>query len=275
MIDLHLHTNASDGRCTPADVVARASAASLSVISVTDHDTVSALREVAAHGVAAGVRVIPGIEITAVWHDLDVHVLGYFLNIRDPRLVSFLERQRADRLRRVTLMLARLAHLGMAVDEAAVFQPVAGRAPDAVGRPQVARALVQAGHAADTNDAFARFLGEGRPAYVPRIGALPADVVKLVRAAGGVASLAHPAILGHDEIIGEMVAAGMQAIEVYHPDHDATAVDHYRDVARRYRLVATGGSDYHGDGEHGASALGVVTLPGADLARLEALGERD
>jgi predicted metal-dependent phosphoesterase TrpH len=275
VIDLHLHTNASDGRCTPADLVARAAAASLSVISVTDHDTVAALREAAACGLDAGVRVIAGIEITAVWNDLDVHVLGYFINVRDPRLTAFLVGQREDRLRRVRLMTERLAALGTPVDDRAVFEPVAGQIPDAIGRPQVARALVKAGHAVSTNDAFERFLAEGRPAYVPRIGSRPEEVVALVRAAGGIASLAHPGLLGHDEIVPDMVDAGMQAIEVYHPDHDARAVEHYRGVAKRFRLVVTGGSDYHGDDEHGAASLGLFTLPGADLARLEALGERD
>jgi 3',5'-nucleoside bisphosphate phosphatase len=274
LIDLHLHTNASDGRCTPAGLVARASAAGLSVISVTDHDTVGALPEAAACASAAGLRLVPGIEVTAVWNDRDVHVLGYYLDPAHAQLAAFLLEQRADRLRRVLAMLDRLAQLGMRLDADTVLAPVAGRTPDAVGRPQVARALVEAGHATDENDAFARFLSEGRPAYVPRIGCAPGDVVRLIAAAGGVASLAHPALLGEDELIPGMVKAGMQAIEAYHPDHDARAVDHYRDMARRFGLAVTGGSDFHGDDSHGAKEPGAVTLPAADFEDLKVRGER-
>jgi hypothetical protein len=271
MMDLHLHTNASDGRCSPRELVARASEASLSVISVVDHDTFAAQSEVAAVAAAAGLRVISGIEITAVWRGIDVHILGYYLDPAGEDLARFLERQREDRVRRVKVMLDRLRALGLSVDFEEVLVPVGDRAPHAIGRPQVARALVRAGYVADAREAFDRYLAEGQPGFVPRSGATPAGVVRLVVAAGGIASLAHPGLLDRDELIPGLVAAGMQAIEVYHPDHSPGIVAHYLGVAQRCRLAVTGGSDYHAEETHGASLLGRVTLPPADFECLEAL----
>jgi predicted metal-dependent phosphoesterase TrpH len=271
MIDLHLHTNASDGRCSPHELVARAAAAGLSVISVVDHDTFDAQKEVADLAADAGLRVVSGIEITAVWNDVDVHVLGYYLDPANADLAGFLERQRQDRLRRVRVMLDRLRALGVPVEFEQVVVPVGSRTPHAIGRPQVARALVRAGYVADTREAFDRYLAEGRPGFAPRSGATPADVVRLVVTAGGVASLAHPGLLDRDELIPGLVAAGMQAIEAYHPDHPPQVVTRYLGLAERWRLVVTGGSDYHAEEAHGVSLPGRVTLPLVDFERLEAL----
>ncbi len=273
MIDLHLHTNASDGRCTPRDLVARARHAGLSVISVVDHDTFAAQAEVSAAAADDGIRAVSGIEITAVWNGLDVHLLGYYLDPAGNALAEFLARQRADRVRRIAAMLDRLRALGVSVDPRDVRAPVAGRTPHAIGRPQVARALVAAGHVADTREAFDRYLGEGRPAFVPRVGATPADVVRLILAAGGIASLAHPGPLGHDELIPDLIDAGLQALEVYHPDHSPDVTAHYCAVAQAAGIAVTGGSDYHADGTHGALAPGAVTLPRREFERLEALAD--
>jgi predicted metal-dependent phosphoesterase TrpH len=270
MIDLHLHTDASDGRCSPAELVARVTDARLSVISVVDHDTFAAQSEVHTRAARAGIRTIPGIEITAVWRDLDVHVLGYYLDPARPDLARFLEEQRADRVRRVHAMIDRLRAFGVQLDFERVVAPAGEPRPHAIGRPQIARALIAAGVVADAREAFDRYLAEGRPVFVPRIGAMPAEVVRLVVAAGGVASLAHPGLLGHDEVIPDMVAAGMQAIEVYHPEHTAEAVAYYRGLARRYGLAASGGSDYHAE-EGRDVGLGRVTLPAEDFERFQAL----
>jgi predicted metal-dependent phosphoesterase TrpH len=270
MIDLHLHTNASDGRCSPAELVARAVDARLSVISVVDHDTFAAQAEVAAESARAGVHAISGIEITAVWQGVDVHILGYYLDPACPDLGRFLHAQGDDRIRRVHAMIDRLRAFGIHLAFEQVVSPAGERPPHAVGRPQIARALVQGGYVADMREAFDRYLGDTRPAFVPRIGATPAEVARLVVAAGGIASLAHPGLLGHDEVIPALARAGMQAIEVYHPDHSPDAVAHYRGVAQRHGLAMTGGSDYHA-GEPRDVALGRVTLPREDFERLQAL----
>lgn len=273
MIDLHLHTTASDGMSTPETLVARTAAAGLTTIAVTDHDTLAAVPAVRRAAAQAGIRVISGLEVTAIHDGQDVHVLGYFVEPGDPALEQFLDAQRADRRRRVEEIFERLAHLGMAVDTtlAGEASVAAGRA---VGRPLVARALVEAGHARDIADAFDKFLAHGRPAFVPRRGATPADVIAVVTRAGGLTSFAHPGKLGLDPLIGELAAAGLAAIEVFHPDHTPKDVAKYRRLAADFGLAVTGGSDFHGPGAGRVDALGEVVLPAEELAAFEARRSR-
>ncbi len=258
MIDLHTHTTASDGRSTPAELVQEAVRAGVTIIAVTDHDTLAAVPAVADLAARAGIRVVSGIEITAVFNAVDVHVLGYFVPPESRVLAGFLETQREDRVRRVRAMGDRLAALGMPVAVESIV--AAARADHAVGRPMLARALVDGGYVADIGEAFDRFLGSGRPAYEPRCGATPWEVVERIAAAGGIASLAHPGLLGLDALVEEMIERGLPAIEAYHPDHSDEQVDFYRGIAERCRLAVTGGSDYHGDDAHG-SRIGQVSLP--------------
>jgi predicted metal-dependent phosphoesterase TrpH len=275
VIDLHLHTTASDGRCPPAGIAAVARRAGLSVISVTDHDTVAGLERAAEGASAEGVRLVPGIEITAVQEDADVHVLGYFFDARDTRLASFLAAQRADRVRRFREMGARLAALGMPIDVEKVIERVEGEGSGrSIGRPLLARALVDAGYLESRRDAFDRYLVEGGPAWVPRRAPSPAEVVGVIHDAGGVASLAHPGLLGHDEWIPPLAAAGLDAIEVYYSDHSPELTIHYRELASRLRLAMTGGSDYHGDAAHGPERPGACVLPADVFEELSARRSR-
>jgi predicted metal-dependent phosphoesterase TrpH len=249
--------------------VASAAHAGITTLGVTDHDTVAALPAVTALAEAVGIIVVPGIEITAIWRGTDVHVLGYFLDPTSVDLASFLERQRAARVERLRRMADRLAELGRPVDITGWLEQAGTAGPDAVGRPHLARKLIEAGYATDIGDAFDRLLGLGAPAFVPRLGPSPFDVVRAIEQAGGLSSLAHPATLGHDELIPVLARAGLGAIEVFHPDHDAAAIDHYRALARRHELAASGGSDYHADPAHGAPAIGAVLLPEEEYAALE------
>jgi 3',5'-nucleoside bisphosphate phosphatase len=269
VIDLHLHTTASDGRLAPAALVARARAAGITTLSVTDHDTVAGLEE--ARAAAHGLTFVDGIEITAVDREKDVHVLGYFFDPRDPDLATFLTAQRADRVRRVADIAARLAALGAPIDTTALTRRAAACPGVSIGRPQVADALVAAGHVGDRRDAFDRYLGAGGPAFVPRYGASPEEVIAIIRRAGGLASLAHPVLVRNDALIPRLAVAGLQALEVCHADHDAAMERHYRQLAVAHGLAVTGGSDFHGDSEHHPAALGAVHLPADDFARLKAL----
>jgi 3',5'-nucleoside bisphosphate phosphatase len=271
MIDLHLHTTASDGRCTPEELVRRAREAGITTLAVTDHDTVVAIAESAQLAAAAGIGFVTGIEISARRHGTDVHVLGYFIDPVSPDLQRFLAAQRADRLRRVRAIGDRLADLMVPVDMDCLVMRAEAEPQRAIGRLHVARAMVRAGHVPDVREAFDRFLGEGRPAYVPRRGASPAEVIRLIADAGGLASLAHPGLLGHDEWIGELMAAGLQAIEVYHGEHSPGMTGHYRALAQDLGLAVTGGSDYHAEPTHGAASLGLVQLPAEDFDRLSRL----
>lgn len=266
MIDLHLHTTASDGSSTPVQLVEEALSAGLTTIAVTDHDTMAAVGEVS-DAAGSTLAVIPGIEITAVEDGLDVHVLGYFLDPESPELGAFLTGQRDDRRRRIVQMIERLAAIGAPI-AAEPLLALADTAGDrALGRPLVARALVDAGHASDIADAFDRFLGAGQPAFVERFGRTAVDVVEIIARAGGVAALAHPGRTQRDDLIAPLAAAGLTAIEVFHPDHDAAAVERYRSLAVGLGLAMTGGSDYHGPGTRRAAWFGNVHLPADEFAR--------
>jgi predicted metal-dependent phosphoesterase TrpH len=267
MIDLHLHSTASDGRCTPQELVGRALRGGVTVMAVTDHDTVAAISEVQSAAAACGIDVVAGIEITAVENGRDIHMLGYFMDPRDPKLEAFLARQREQRVARVEALGLRLAQLGMPIDLGPLLMQAREQRGRSVGRPQVARAMVTAGYVADTREAFDRWLATDRPAFVPRAGAPPGDVIGVVHAAGGLVSLAHPGQTGVDAQISAYAEAGLDAIELYHPDHDANAVDRYRDIASQLKLLATGGSDFHGDADHGREP-GAVALPLDDWIRL-------
>jgi predicted metal-dependent phosphoesterase TrpH len=261
MIDLHTHTTASDGRCSPADLVARAAAAGVTVLSVTDHDTVEACEAAGRACAAAGIGFVTGIEITAVRDEVDVHVLGYFLDWRSPTLRVFLAEQRQRRIDRVARMIARLDQLGLRLDSGAILRPAIDQPGTSIGRPAIARALVTAGYVSDTNEAFAQWLSRGRPGFVAREGAPIEQVISQIHGAGGVASLAHPGLLRRDPWIADLASCGLDAIEVYHTRHDETLTDHYRCMAQRLELGVSGGSDYHADESHGAVHPGSVSLP--------------
>jgi predicted metal-dependent phosphoesterase TrpH len=241
--------------------VRRAWLAGITTLSVTDHDTTAATGPVAEAAARLGITTIAGIEITAVHEGRDVHVLGYFLDPGEPGLVRFLEDQRRDRIRRIGRMIERLAELGRPLEVSTVLpegEAVTGRA---VGRPHVARALLQAGHVASIGEAFDLWIGEGKPAFVPRCGASPAEVVGVIRRAGGLASLAHPGLLGRDDLIAGLVADGLGAVEAYHCDHPPHVERRYEKLARRLNLAVTGGSDYHGEAAGRPRVLGVTVLP--------------
>jgi 3',5'-nucleoside bisphosphate phosphatase len=270
LIDLHLHTTASDGLLAPSVLVARAAASGLRTISVTDHDTCGALGEAGEAAQRHGVRLISGVEITAVEDGRDVHMLAYFVDPASAALSDFLQSQRKQRGERVRQISNRLAALGYAIDSEALVATVVAGGGRSVGRPQIADALIRAGHARDRDDAFERLLGTGKPAFVPRRGPAPEAVLAVVRQAGGVVSLAHPGLTAMDHLIPRLAAAGLQALEVRHSDHDSETEARYRRLAAEHRLAVSGGSDFHGDVGRRASSLGRVTLPAEDLAALEA-----
>lgn len=267
IVDLHLHTIASDGRCAPQELVDRAAAAGVTHMGVTDHDTTAAIADVSAAARPRGIEVVAGIEITAVESGRDVHILGYFIDPADVQLSGFLSRQRAQRVERVKAVGDRLAQLGMPVDIRPLIRQAKEDGGRSVGRPQIARAMIAAGYAADTREAFDRWLATGRPAFVPRAGAPPQEVINIIHSAGGIASLAHPGQTGVDARIAAYVAAGLDALEVFHPDHDKLSTERYRALASHLKLLVSGGSDFHGDPAHGWEP-GAVTLPEHEWLRV-------
>ncbi len=269
MIDLHLHTTASDGQFTPAELVARASACRLTVMAVTDHDTTAAVAESRRLASAVGITLVPGIEISSVDEGRDTHVLGYFIDAADPSLAAILETQRRRRIARVEQIAERLRSLGLPVDMSPVIAAARRDPGRSIGRPQVALAMVEGGHVADIRSAFDRYLSPGCPAFIPREGPSPEAVIDVIHAAGGLASLAHPGRSSADTRIRELRDAGLDAVEVFHPSHDDLLVARYAALARDLGLLVTGGSDFHGDRGHG-QAPGAVTLPAEAWMKLRA-----
>lgn len=251
-----------------------AAAAGVTILAVTDHDTVSGCEPARAACTEAGIAFVAGIEITAIRADTDVHVLGYFIDVESAALVGFLAEQRHRRIDRVRRMVDKLASLGIRLDAEAIVRPALDDPKKSAGRPWIARALVTAGHVATSDDAFDRWLERGKPAFVPRLGASPEEVFERIHRAGGLVSLAHPALVGRDEWIDEFAAAGLDALEVYHSEHDRTTTARYLDLASRLGIGVTGGSDFHGDRSHGPAAPGAVSLPGDHYDRLLRLKRR-
>ncbi|GIO83760.1 PHP-like protein [Paenibacillus faecis] len=247
--DLHTHTRASDGMNAPADNVRLAREQGLTGLAITDHDTVAGVREAMAEGERQSILVIPGVEISTRASGKDIHVLGYFIQTDDPVLLQRLASLRETREARNVQIIDKLNGLGISItlDEvkAGLGRPL--RPDESLGRPHIADALVRKGLAADMRDAFDRYLGEGKPGYasLPRIS--PEEAMGWIREAGGAPVLAHPGLYGDDELVETIVAKGGPAgIEVYHSDHGPEDEERYLALARRYGLIATGGSDYHG-----------------------------
>jgi predicted metal-dependent phosphoesterase TrpH len=272
VIDLHLHTTASDGRLAPAELVDLAAASGLRVIAVTDHDTTGGVADVQACARARGIDAVAGIEITAVLDGSDVHMLAYFIDVADAAFQRFLASQRASRIARIEAIGARLAELGVPVKLDAALAMARLQSSVSVGRPQVARALIAAGHVKDMQQAFDRWLGAGRPGFVPRVGPPPLDVIPIVHAAGGVVSMAHPGRTQIDAQIPALRDGGLDALEVYHSDHDEATTARYGALAAELGMLVTGGSDFHDP----ASRLrpGAVTLPWPHWDRLLARRRR-
>lgn len=268
MIDLHSHTTASDGENGPLELVHRAREAGVTTLAVTDHDTVVGIAEAEAAGRRLSVRIVPGIELSAFVGAREVHVLGHFIDPRNVRLVEVSALLRVKRRERIVVMVERLAGLGVAVSVERVEALSGG---ENLGRPHLARALVEAGCAADVADAFRRYLGPGRPAFVERYKLAIEEAIGLVRAAGGTATLAHPGVSKLGEVeVREMRAAGLAGLEVDHSDHRPEQREAWRAVATALDLVPTAGSDYHGETVAPGRRLGTAAMDERDFRRLEA-----
>ncbi|HEX9049615.1 MAG TPA: PHP domain-containing protein [Anaeromyxobacter sp.] len=268
-IDLHSHSRASDGEYSPADVALRAHAAGLSVWALCDHDTVAGLAEAAAAAGPLGIRLVPGIELSAFLDRKEIHVLGHFLDPAHPALKAFEDRLAEHRRWRMGEIVKRLEALHVHVRAEEIERFSGGKT---IGRPHVARAILARGYVATVREAFDRFLGEGMPAFVPRLRLEVAEAVSLVRGAGGTATIAHPAVSRLDRREVERArAAGVVGLEVHHADHDPGTRERLLRLADELGMVPTAGSDFHGETVAPDRHLGDVTMPGEDLARLEAL----
>lgn len=273
LVDLHTHSTASDGARLPGDVVRAAAAAGLGAVALTDHDTLGGLDEAIAVGREVGVRVVPGIELSAVEGDAETHILGLHL-CRPAELELRLVELREMRRERAVRIVARLNELGIPVALEAVLAEAAG---GAVGRPHIARAIIAGGWVADFREAFDRFLGNGRSAYVAKQQLPASDAIALIHGAGGLAILAHPGGQFSRQQIAALAASGLDGIEVLHPSHSWDDSQRLDAIAGDLHLVRSGGSDWHGAAD-GARTLGMMRVPAQWLrdqeARLAAASRR-
>jgi predicted metal-dependent phosphoesterase TrpH len=266
-VDLHTHTLRSDGLLTPSELVHQAAAAGVKLLAITDHDTLAGVRELRRAPLPDGLEHVPGIEInTVVEHrehvmEGEVHVLGLGVDPDDDALEAALSRQRDARRLRFDKMVGKLRDQGVPIDAALEGLP-ATTEDDALGRPRLARALIRCGYATSVEDAFQQHLSRGRPAYVPRQGLGPKEAIDAIRAAGGLASLAHYAEAPeHLAWMRTLIDLGLNGLEVYYRAYDQETVAILRGIAQDLRLVMTGGTDYHGDRETYAEAHAGLWVP--------------
>jgi len=260
--DLHVHTTSSDGAYSPRDVISMGNETGLIAVGITDHDTIHGIPEGLKAGNELDIEVIPGVEISAGVGSHEVHILGYFIDFTYGELVEKLERFQNVRLDRIERMITQLRTLGIELDFDYVLS-LAGEG--AVGRPHVAKALVEYGYVGTMSEAFDTLIGDNKPGYVPRLRISPQDAIDLIHRAGGIACWAHPGLESHDEWIEEFVSYGLDGLEIAHPEHSAKDTTRYRAMAEQYALLMTGGSDFHGGETGGGPYLGQCTTDFEDL----------
>ncbi len=256
--DLHIHSNFSDGVDSPEEIVGLAAAAGLKTISLTDHDVVDGIDRAREEGRKAKVEVIPGIEFTAEKPRAEIHILGYFIDYKNPDLLSVLEKIQESRVKRIYKIVKKLKALKVEIEPEDVFAISGKKSP---GRPHVARALIGRGEVSSFKEAFNRYLDFRSPAYVPHYRLSPEETVRLIVKAGGIPVFAHPAISNCDEIIPDLTKEGLRGLEVYYPGYQPERIERYLGLARKYDLLVTGGSDFHGMDSGREVKLGDLTIP--------------
>ena len=269
--DLHVHTNFSDSTSSPATVVEEARRQEVDCIALTDHDTLDAIPVALEAAAGCGPEILPGIELSCEFQNKDIHILGYLFDIRDKNLNQQLTKFREARVARIRKMVEKLKEQG--IDNIAAEEVLRLTESDAVGRPHLASLLVEKGWVPSRAAAFDRYLAEDRPAYVAKFKQTPHEAIELIHKAGGVAVLAHPMITGVDELIPGLAAAGLDGLEVYYPHSFPVVIQFYEGLAKKYKLLTTGGSDAHGE-DRSHAQIGYVKIPYELVEALKARAAR-
>jgi len=265
-VDLHLHSTASDGQFSPSELVAMALERKLLAIAITDHDTTAGVDEALEAARGTELEVIPGVEISCDVPHEEVHVLGYYLDHRHPALDEKLRAIRYARVQRAKGMLAKLTTLGFPLPWEMVAELAGG---ESVGRPHIARAMVSVGYVASTDEAFALYIGRNGPAYVERYKISPLDAVSLIKEARGLPVLAHPLRVTH--FLPDLIERGLIGLEVYYNSYSPEDMRRLADLACKFDLIPTGGSDFHGSGVVNTVDMAGVQVPMESVERLRAL----
>ncbi len=266
-VDLHTHTNYSDGFYSPAEIIQKAKGLGLDAISITDHDTVNAINEATVLGKEAGIEVIPGVEISSEFNGKEVHVLGYFIDPANKEFERYLNFFREERIKRAERIVKRLDQLGLHL----TFEDIISVSKNsAIGRPHIAQAMLNKGLVSSYYEAFNKYIGNGCPAYEKKVHLSPESAYKIITDAGGLSFIAHPGFMP-EEILKELIEAGVDGIEVFHPSHTSQKIKFYKGIVSEYYLLESGGSDYHGGQRNDDENFGKYYT---SLTALEAMKKR-
>ncbi|RJP68392.1 MAG: PHP domain-containing protein [Ignavibacteriales bacterium] len=264
-VDLHLHTNRSDGFYSPSDIVFKAKKVGLDIISITDHDNLAGIEEATEIGKQIGIEIIPGVEISTDLEDREVHLLGYFIDINNDELQKYLSFFRQERFNRASRIVKKLNNQGINIS----FDHVVSLANNsALGRPHIATALVESGYVSNFYEAFDRFIGNNCPAFERKIHVSPQSALKLISDAGGLSFIAHPGFIP-ERILMSLINYGLDGIEVLHPSHNPSQVKSYRGIVNEYCLLASGGSDFHGGKRDDENNFGKFKIPYSDFETMK------
>lgn len=271
--DLHLHSTASDGRYSPEELVSTAATLGLEVIAITDHDSVEGIAPALKAAQAfPTLKVIPGVEVSTDVPHGEVHVLGYFIDYTDAELIKKLIELRGSRKIRAQKMIAKLANLGIHIEWDRV-QEIAGSG--SVGRPHIAQAIIEKGYVQSSKEAFVKYIGREGPAYAEREKMTPEEVVELLVKVGGLPVLAHPADMENlEDLIPRLQGVGLIGLEVYYSNYNPRSIQQLASIAHKHGLIATGGSDYHGQDNTTETPIGGVKVPPECIKRLFALSRK-
>ena len=265
-IDLHVHTTASDGAFSPSETVKLAYQKGISYLAITDHDTIAGLAEATQECSRYELDFFPGIEFSTIYEESEVHILGYNFDWTNKRMTETVFQLQNARVNRIKKMVAKLADLGIYIRFEEVRQKAS--APN-IGRVHLALALMDKGIVSSINEAFNKYLNRGCPAFVPRYKLTPCLALEIIKEAKGIPVLAHPGLSGCDQLIPLLVDKGLQGIEVFHPRHTKEDECIYLQMAQKYYLIITGGSDFHGYEEKDLSNFGEMKVPFDSIKKLK------
>lgn len=266
-IDLHIHTNHSDGFYSPIELIQKVKSIGLDTISITDHDNLSAIYEASSVGKELGIEVIPGLEVSSDIGDREVHILGYFIDPDNKELERYLKFFREERLKRAIRIVNKLKSLGFVISIEDVLEQAKN---SAIGRPHIAQAMLEKGLTASYYEAFNKYIGNNGPAYEKKVHVSPQSIIKIINDAGGLSFIAHPGNMP-ESLLKELIEEGIDGIEVIHPSHNAHQVKFYRGIVNEYFLLESGGSDFHGGKREDEENLGAYYT---SLPVLEAMRKR-
>lgn len=262
--DLHIHTTYSDGTMTPEEVVDEAIRLGVSTIAITDHDTTDGVTVAYCYGKGKNIHIIPGIEFSSYLSPSEIHILGYFIDVNNNLLQKVIRQSRDDRIKRIYAMVEKLRKLQVDIDPQEILTLAGKGSP---GRMHVAETIWKHGYCDTIIESFSKYIGDNKPAYVPKKTLTPQQAIELIRDAGGVPVLAHPGLTQRDNVIEDLVKYGLQGIEVYYPSYTPQAVEKYLKIAKKYNLAVTGGSDFHGERKID-SPIAKVLVPGDLVLKL-------